>query len=107
MPTFSWSHARLIDADILLSRRKGKKLADFYEAQNEHIAGLLKPLAAHTADGEQDARDMAFKVKLAVNISFFANCCLAGLQLYSAISSLSLALFATAVDSGKLYRCLE
>jgi hypothetical protein len=45
---------------------------------------------------------MAFKVKLAVNISFFANCCLAGLQLYSAISSLSLALFATAVDSGKL-----
>lgn len=85
------------------SRKRGKKLADFYEAQNEHIAGLLKPLAAHTADGEQDARDMAFKVKLAVNISFFANCCLAGLQLYSAISSLSLALFATAVDSGKLF----
>lgn len=86
------------------SRKRGKKLADFYETQNDHIAGMLKPLAAHTADGEQEAKDMAFKVKLAVNISFFANCCLAILQLYSAISSLSLALFATATDSGE--RCL-
>lgn len=76
-------------------------MADFYEAQNEHIAGLLKPLAAHTAEGEQDAKDMALKVKLAVNISFFANCILAVLQLYSAISSLSLSLFATATDSGE------
>jgi hypothetical protein len=91
-----------LEGMLISSRRKGKKLADFYEAQNEHIAGLLKPLSAHTADGEQDAKDMALKVKLAVNISFFANCCLAVLQLYAAISSGSLALFATCADSGEL-----
>jgi divalent metal cation (Fe/Co/Zn/Cd) transporter len=45
---------------------------------------------------------MALKVKLAVNISFFANCCLAILQLYAAISSGSLSLFATCADSGEL-----
>lgn len=44
---------------------------------------------------------MALKVKLAVNISFFANCCLAVLQLYAAITSGSLALFATCADSGE------
>jgi len=46
---------------------------------------------------------MALKVKLAVNISFFANCCLAVLQLYAAISSGSLSLFATCADSGQLF----
>jgi divalent metal cation (Fe/Co/Zn/Cd) transporter len=44
---------------------------------------------------------MALKVKLAVNISFFANCCLAILQLYAAITSGSLSLFATCADSGR------
>jgi hypothetical protein len=79
-------------------------LAAFYEAQNDHIAGLLKPLSAHTADGEQDVKDMALKVKLAVNISFFANCCLAVLQLYAATTSGSLSLFATCADSGELIK---
>jgi hypothetical protein len=87
---------------LTASRRKGRKLAAYYEAQNDQIASLLKPLSAHTADGEQDVKNMALKVKLAVNISFFANCCLAVLQLYAAISSGSLSLFATCADSGKL-----
>lgn len=77
-------------------------MAAFYEAQNDHIGDLLKPLSAHTADGEQDVKDMALKVKLAVNISFAANCCLAVLQLYAATTSGSLSLFATCADSGEL-----
>lgn len=83
------------------AKGKGKQLANFYTAQNEHIQDLLKPLAAHTADGEQGEKDMALKVKLAVNISFGCNIVLAGLQLYAAVSSGSLALFATAIDSGE------
>ena len=90
----------------MASRTKGRKLAAFYEAQNDHIGDLLKPLSAHTADGEQDVKDMALKVKLAVNISFFANCCLAALQLYAATTSGSLSLFATCADSGKLTRVM-
>ncbi len=46
---------------------------------------------------------MALKVKLAVNISFGANILLAILQLYAAISSLSLALFASSIDAGECY----
>jgi len=82
------------------SRNKGKKIARFYSVQNELINDLLKPMSAHTADANQDAKDMALKVKLAVNISFAANICLAILQLYAAISSLSLALFASCIDAG-------
>lgn len=74
-------------------------MAAFYEDQNEHIDSLLKPLSTLSAEGVQDAEDNAFRVKLAVNVSFGLNCILACLQLYAAISSGSLALFATMVDS--------
>ena len=60
---------------------------------------MLKPLSVLSSEGEQDARDNAFKVKLAVNISFACNIALAIVQLYAAISSLSLALFASCVDA--------
>lgn len=82
--------------------RKDSLLADFYEAQNGHIDKLLKPMAVHTAEGKQDESDMALKVKIAVNVSFAANIVLAIVQLYSAISSGSLALFASCVDAGAL-----
>jgi len=85
--------------DGLRHRKKGKKIASFYTAQNDHIQDLLKPLATLSAEGEQEVLDNAFKVKLAVNLSFFFNICLAILQLYAAISSLSLALFASCIDA--------
>lgn len=83
----------------LRKRRKGRRIATFYMAQNDHILDMLKPLSTLSAEGEQDARDNALKVKLAINISFGANIVLAVLQLYAAISSGSLALFATMIDS--------
>ncbi|TXT12928.1 hypothetical protein VHUM_01329 [Vanrija humicola] len=88
------------ELDKLRARRtKNPKLAAFYEAQNEHIGNLLKPLAVHTTDAQQEEKDMALKVKIAVNVSFAANIILAGVQLYAAISSLSLSLFASCIDA--------
>ncbi|WWC64549.1 uncharacterized protein I303_107159 [Kwoniella dejecticola CBS 10117] len=80
-------------------RKKGGKLADFYESQNSRINDLLKPLTTLSQEAEQDAADNALKVKLAVNISFACNIVLAIVQLYAAISSGSLALFASCVDA--------
>ncbi|KIR29157.1 cation diffusion facilitator 1 [Cryptococcus deuterogattii LA55] len=84
-----------------LRQRKtgGSKLASFYESQNEHINDLLKPMSAHSAEAAQDAENNALKVKIAVNASLVANTALAILQLYAAISSMSLALFASCIDA--------
>ncbi|WVO18531.1 hypothetical protein L204_106250 [Cryptococcus depauperatus] len=83
----------------LRQRKAGSKLVNFYEFQNERISQLLKPLSAHSAEAEQDAKDSALKVKIAINLSFVMNCALAILQLYAAISSGSLSLFAGCVDA--------
>lgn len=88
-----------------LRNRKGKagrrstKVANFYDAQNEHIESLLKPLHVHTSDAQQAEDDNKSQVKWAIRLSFLANFALAILQLYAAISSLSLSLFATAIDA--------
>lgn len=82
-------------------RKKGKKIASFYSDQNDHIQDMLKPLSTLSAEGEQDVRDNALKVKIAVNLSFACNAVLAVVQLYAAISSLSLALFASCIDAGE------
>ena len=82
-------------------RRIGRKLASFYTSQNDQIQELLKPLSTLSAEGEEEEAAMAFKVKLAVNLSLAANIALAALQLYAAISSLSLALFASCIDAGE------
>ncbi|EIW72087.1 hypothetical protein TREMEDRAFT_66707 [Tremella mesenterica DSM 1558] len=87
------------DIDGLKHRKKGKKLANFYQNQNDHITTVLKPLDILSAEGEQDIKDNALKVRIAINVSFAANIVLAGLQLYAAISSLSLALFASCIDA--------
>lgn len=88
---------------MVTSRKKGKKIANFYATQNELISGLLKPLATHTADAEAEADRHALKVKIAINASLVANVLLAILQLYAAISSLSLALFASCIDAGQYF----
>ncbi|KAK0470303.1 CDF-like metal transporter [Desarmillaria tabescens] len=79
--------------------RKQRHIGKFYETQNEKIDALLKSMESHAQDGKDDMRDNALKVKIAVYASFTANCTLSILQLYAAISSLSLSFFATAADS--------
>ncbi|KAK8853245.1 hypothetical protein IAR55_003947 [Kwoniella newhampshirensis] len=87
------------DLDGIRQRKKGKKLASFYNDQNSRIEDLLKPLSTLSEEAAQDSKDNATKVKIAVNLSLIANCALAILQLYAAISSLSLALFASCIDA--------
>jgi divalent metal cation (Fe/Co/Zn/Cd) transporter len=55
---------------------------------------------------DEDAREAietsqssATQVRIAIQASFIVNCLLAALQLYAAISSLSLSFFATALDA--------
>ncbi|KAG9289942.1 hypothetical protein G9A89_010248 [Geosiphon pyriformis] len=82
---------RKSDADI---KREGKKVQAFYREQNELIDDFLAPL-----DNEEPSQRYNLKVKIAVNGSMIVNILLFGLQLYAAISSASLSLFATMADS--------
>ncbi|KAK0204380.1 hypothetical protein DFS33DRAFT_1452992 [Desarmillaria ectypa] len=81
------------------SLRKQRHIGKFYETQNKKIDALLKNMESHAQDEKNDTRDNALKVKIAVYASFTANCTLSILQLYAAISSLSLSFFTTAADS--------
>ncbi|KAK0214105.1 CDF manganese transporter [Armillaria fumosa] len=79
--------------------RKQRHIGKFYETQNEKIDAMLKTMESHAQEGEDNTKESALKVKIAVYASFIANCILSVLQLYAAISSLSLSFFATAADS--------
>ncbi|KAI5799284.1 cation efflux family-domain-containing protein [Peziza echinospora] len=76
-----------------------KGLQDFYESQNAHIQRMLKSVDDHRADAKEEQGDTRIRYLIAVHGSLFANILLAVLQLYAAISSGSLSLFATAADS--------
>ncbi|CAO1632996.1 unnamed protein product [Jaminaea pallidilutea] len=97
--------SRMVDESDLRRRTSGKgRRADrdmkrFYSDQNTHIERLLKPMHAHSQEGRDAQAGNALKVRIAVYGSLAANCVLAILQLYAAVSSLSLSLFATAADS--------
>jgi divalent metal cation (Fe/Co/Zn/Cd) transporter len=79
--------------------RTAKKLEEFYEAQNENIERLLKPVDDHRRAAKEEGDANHLKYKIAVIGSFAANVLLAVLQLYAAISSRSLSLFTTMADS--------
>jgi cation diffusion facilitator family transporter len=78
---------------------KARKIQKFYEAQNENIERMLKPVEDHRAEAKQEAGDDHLKFQIAVYGSFIANILLAALQLYGAISSGSLSLFTTMADA--------
>ncbi|KAJ3122441.1 hypothetical protein HK098_002814 [Nowakowskiella sp. JEL0407] len=88
---------KVTENDLKLLRKKtnGKKLSRFYEEQNELIDDLLKP--AHFRD-EDEAKRLV-KLKIAIYGTVTANVILFALQLYTAISSGSLALFSTMFDA--------
>ena len=78
---------------------KARKLQGFYESQNENIKRLLRPVDEHVRLAKELDGDNQLKFKIAVHGSFVANLCLAGLQLYAAISSGSLSLYTTMADA--------
>ncbi|KAG4270054.1 hypothetical protein FPRO04_11886 [Fusarium proliferatum] len=73
-------------------------LRKYYTRQNKLIDQLLGVDDEERAQAEEEAR-VAGKIKFAVNASFVVNFCLFVIQLYAAISTGSLALFATAADA--------
>lgn len=81
------------------NRSTNKQISTFYTTQNTHIENLLKPLSSHTADAAAEEEAASKSVWWAIKLSLYCNCVLAILQLYAAISSLSLSLFATCIDS--------
>lgn len=82
-----------------LGKSQATKVADFYETQNEQITRLLKPAHEHVREAKETHESKRLEYRIAVYGSFVANVILSGLQLYGAISSGSLSLFTTMVDS--------
>ncbi|KAI9193145.1 cation efflux family-domain-containing protein [Polychytrium aggregatum] len=78
------------------SGSRGRKIAEFYEAQNELIDDLLHSLSPHDEEAEQAK---LFRLQLAINCSVAGNVFLMALQLYAALTSNSLSLFATMADA--------
>ncbi|KAI0005537.1 CDF-like metal transporter, partial [Russula compacta] len=98
---YNFGHGLKSDEEIaeLRSRKRGKRLANYHRRQNDLIASLLKPMEEHTEDARNEEDHSRLPVKIAVRASLFANIALAVLQLYAAISSASLSLVATGIDS--------
>ena len=78
--------------------RKQKKIKKYYNRQNALIDAYLG-----SGEEEQfeidDALKNGGKVKFAINASFICNFCLFIIQMYAAVSTGSLSLFATAADA--------
>lgn len=83
----------------LRNRRKGRHLEKYQRQQNDLIMALLKPMDEHTRQAEDEEAANRLPVKIAVWASLLANLSLCVLQLYAAISSASLSLLATGIDS--------
>lgn len=71
----------------------------FYEAQNDQIKNMLKSVEQHRYTADEEATSRGLRYKIAIYGSLIGNLFLAGLQLYGAVSSGSLSLFTTMVDS--------
>lgn len=78
---------------------RAHKIKGFYEAQNERIEKLLRPVDEHVRLAREEQGADALQFKIAVNASFACNVLLAILQVYAAVSSGSLSLFTTMADA--------
>ncbi|KAF5385383.1 hypothetical protein D9615_001074 [Tricholomella constricta] len=83
----------------LRRRRKGKPVAYYHQRQNDLINSLLKPMEDHTAEARIQEDVARLPVKIAIYASLFSNFGLCILQMYAAVSSGSLSLLATGIDS--------
>lgn len=84
--------------DTGLSQRRHKKVKKYYNRQNALIDAYLNSADEEALEIEDNLKNGG-KVRFAVNASFVCNFCLFVIQLYAAISTGSLALFATAADA--------
>lgn len=84
---------------ILTGQQSPSKLQGFYEAQNDKIERLLKPVDEHVRQAKELNTANHLRYQIAVYGSFAANVVLAILQVYGAVSSGSLSLFTTMADA--------
>lgn len=98
-PNTSRRRAACTPISIKKDAWKAKKIRGFYQAQNENIERLLKPVDEHRRQAKEEQGGNRLQYLIAVQGSFAANIILAGLQLYGAASSGSLSLFTTMADS--------
>ncbi|KAJ7935456.1 cation efflux family-domain-containing protein [Mycena leptocephala] len=80
-------------------RKQGKDVGEFYKKQNKQIQALLMTMDQHIESAQEDEDTNRLAIKIAIYGSLVANCVLAILQIYAAVSSLSLSFFATAMDA--------
>ncbi|KAJ7644281.1 cation efflux family-domain-containing protein [Roridomyces roridus] len=80
-------------------RKQGKVVGSFYEKQNKQIESLLMTMDQHIETAQEEEDNNRLAIKIAIYASLVANCVLAVLQIYAAVSSLSLSFFATAIDA--------
>ena len=78
---------------------RAHRIKGFYEAQNEVIERMLKPVDEHVRQAKEEQGADALQFKIAVRGSFACNIILAILQIYGATSSGSLSLFTTMADA--------
>lgn len=78
---------------------RARNVQKYYENQNEVIESLLKPVSEHRRQAKSENESDALQFKIAVTGSFVANVVLAILQVYAAVSSVSLSLFTTMADA--------
>ncbi|CUA73713.1 Metal tolerance protein 10 [Rhizoctonia solani] len=99
---FSFRSALKSDNELSELRKRskaGKSLEKYQRGQNDLISNLLKPMEAHTAEAKEAEAEDRLPVRIAVWASLLSNIALSALQLYAAISSGSLSLLATCIDS--------
>ncbi|KAF8347078.1 CDF-like metal transporter [Amanita rubescens] len=85
--------------DGLRRRKKGKMVAEYQKKQNDLVQYILKPMENHTEESKVDEEAVRLPVKIAVYASLVGNFVLAAVQLWAAITGLSLSLLATGIDS--------
>ncbi|KAF8846010.1 CDF manganese transporter [Paxillus ammoniavirescens] len=90
------------DDELSQLRRRhktGKRLEKYHRKQNDLINSLLKSMDDHTKAAKEDEEASRLAIKIAIWASLIANFSLCVLQLYAAISAISLSLIATGIDA--------
>ncbi|KAG6380742.1 CDF manganese transporter [Boletus reticuloceps] len=80
-------------------KKHGKSLELYHRRQNNLIHSLLKSMEDHSRESKLQEEASRLSIKIAVWASLVANFSLCIIQLYAAISSVSLALIATSIDA--------
>ncbi|KAK2461537.1 hypothetical protein APHAL10511_006000 [Amanita phalloides] len=89
----------ILSDEQIAGLRRRKKVADYQKKQNDLVHYVLKPMDEHTEESKINEDAARTPVKIAVWASLIGNFALCAIQLWAAITALSLSLLATGIDS--------